>query len=278
MLAMRARGMGNARRYLDLGLALARRIGNSKDEAHLLNNLGSLANHVGDHDATLRYFEDSLAIKRGTGDWDELNIASTLTVYSWALANIGRFTDALAVEEESLAIKRRLGDAEGVGRSLYSLAEIAWKTGDYAASGRYGEQMLEIARNLGNREGEAHALRILGDIARAQGRSQEAQAYLTDSLARFHDLEQQNGALDCIAHLAQVAADQGEAQRAGVLAGAHTALYTAVGAPQLAVDTGADSVFASVRAHAGEAAWNSAWAAGQAMTMPQVITYVFSDE
>ena len=115
-LSSQMQDVGGARRYLGLGLALARRIGDRSEEARLLNRLGNLCNLLCDYDLAIHYLEDSLAIKRGTEGWDELNIASTLTVYSWALAGSGRLTDALATEEENLAIKRHLGDAEGVGR------------------------------------------------------------------------------------------------------------------------------------------------------------------
>ncbi len=278
VLSSRLQHVDDARRYLGVGLALTRHIGDRSEEAHVLYQLGSLSNVLCDYDLAIRYLQDALAIKRGIEGWDERNIAGTLSAYSWALAGSGRFADALAYEEENLAINRRLGEAEGVGRSLYGLAEITRWMGDYAATSRYAEQMLEIARTLGNLEGEAHALSTLGAVARVEGRLDEAQAYLNDSLRRFNSLELQPGALDCIAHLAQVAADQRDARRAGVLAGAHLALYTAIGEPQLAVDTGNDSVFANLRAQAGAATWDSAWTEGQGMTMPQVIAYVLDGE
>ncbi|MEO5951866.1 MAG: tetratricopeptide repeat protein, partial [Chloroflexia bacterium] len=276
-LAVRVHDMGNAHRYLTLAMAMAQRTGNRVEEAYLLNGLGNLSNQVGDYNSALRYYEDSLKIKRDIVGWDESNIAGTLTSYSWTLTSVGRLADALAVEEGNLMIQRRLGDMEGVGRSLYSLSGIAWKTGDYAAAGRYGEQILAIARNLGNQEGEAHALRVLGDVAWAQGRLSESHAYLTDSLARFQGIEQQDGALDCISRLAQVAASQGQVHRAGTLAGAHVALHAAINTPQLAVDTGPASTFALLRLQ-NEAAWTQAWAIGQAMTLPQVIAYLLNNE
>jgi predicted ATPase/transcriptional regulator with XRE-family HTH domain len=266
----------DARRYLGLGLALAKSVGDRSEEAHMLTRLGNLSNVLGDYGSAIRYFEDSLAIKRSMPGWDELNIAGTLSAYSWALAGSGKSADALACEEESLAINRRLGGAEGVGRSLYGLAEITRRLGDYEATKRYAGQMLEIARDLGNLEGEAHALRVLGDVARVEGRLDEAQAYLTDSLGRFNSLEQQAGALDCIAHLAQVAADRRDAYQAGVLAGAHLAHYTSIGEPQLAVDTGDGSIFAGLREQEGAAIWDSSFCEGLAMTMPQVIAFVLN--
>jgi tetratricopeptide (TPR) repeat protein len=272
-LAIRARDMTTTRRYLDIALSLARRMTDKVAEATVLNSLGNLYSTLGDYGKALSYLESSLEIKRAVEGWDELNFAGTLTMYAWALAGTGEFARALVCEEESFMIKRRIGDTEGIGRSLFSLAEITWRMGDLSACGDYGEKLLELARNLGNKEGEAFAMRTLGDVARAQGHPEAALAYFTGALSLFQDLQQQNGALDCIAGLAQVAADQGQHYRAGVLAGAQVAAYTAIDAPQLALDTGSGTVFARLREQAAEGSWDRAWAEGQSMTMPQVIEY-----
>lgn len=274
-LAFRAHDMINAGRYLHTGLALARRIGDTVHQAYLLNNLGNLSNTLSDFEAAIHFFDDALAIKRSTPGWDQASIASTLTAYSWALAGLDRFSDALAYNEESLAINRRLGDEEGVGRALFNMSELAFLMKDYPASQRYSEQVLEIAHKLGNVEGEAYSSTLLGDLELAQGRPAEAKVHITRGLVLFRDLEQQNGVLDCLVRLAKVAAALQQIHRAGVLAGAHAAICMAIDAPQLMVETGPDSVFAALLS---DPLWAVAWAEGQAMTMPQVVAYALGQD
>src|SRR5262249_23003272 len=77
-------------------------------------------------------------------------------------------TTAGSLHEESLAIRRHLGDRRGIAESLLNLGLVAHQQGDHAAArSLYGES-LAIGRELGNRWGVAASLSCLGRLADQQ--------------------------------------------------------------------------------------------------------------
>src|SRR5262249_7586492 len=59
------------------------------------------------------------------------------------------YTTARSLYEESLAIRRALGDRLGVADSLRNLGSVASDQGDYAAARSLYEESLAIRRELG---------------------------------------------------------------------------------------------------------------------------------
>jgi hypothetical protein len=87
------------------------------------------------------------------------------------------------------------------------------------------------------------------------------------------------GAPDDLEGLACVAAARGEAERAAKLFGASEALPEAMGAPLEPGDRALQEPYlAAARSQLDEAAWQEAWAQGQAMTLEEAISYVLEEE
>src|SRR5579871_6424352 len=63
------------------------------------------------------------------------------------------YATARALYEESLAIRRELGDKNGIADSLSNLGEMAKEQGDYAAARALYEESLAIRRELGDKYG-----------------------------------------------------------------------------------------------------------------------------
>ena len=72
---------------------------------------------------------------------------------------------AQALHEESLAIRRELGDPRGIGVSLSNLGIVAYEQGDYSAARALQEESLAIFRELGDRRGIAASLNGLANVA-----------------------------------------------------------------------------------------------------------------
>jgi len=124
--------------------------------------------------------------------------------------NQGDFATARALAEESLAVKREMGDRQGIAASLNTLAVLALAQGDYAAAQRsYGES-LQIERGLGNRQGITASLFGLGNVALEQGDYATARAHYEESLKMKRELGDRRGIAYAQASLGKVALCQAD--------------------------------------------------------------------
>ncbi|MGB7088404.1 MAG: tetratricopeptide repeat protein, partial [Phormidesmis sp.] len=105
----------------------------------------------------------------------------------------GRWAEVIAQYQQSLEIKRELGDRHGEGYTLNNLGMV------YRAQGRWEEaiaqyhQSLETFRDLGDRYGEGQALGNLGNVYKSQGRWKEAISQYHQSLETFRELGDHHG-------------------------------------------------------------------------------------
>jgi len=120
------------------------------------------------------------------------------------------YISAQMLLEESLAIRRELGDKGGIANSLANLGNAAYSQGDYTASRSLHEEGLALHRELGNRGGIANSLGNLGDVAYAQGDNTSAQALNEESLAIRRELGDKGGIADALGNLGDVAYSQSD--------------------------------------------------------------------
>jgi len=81
---------------------------------------------------------------------------------------------ARAMHEESLAIRRELGDRDGIGATLNNLGCVAFDQGDYDAARALRQESLVIRQEVGDRRGIAYSLEGLADVVAALGNSLRA--------------------------------------------------------------------------------------------------------
>jgi predicted ATPase/Tfp pilus assembly protein PilF/DNA-binding XRE family transcriptional regulator len=116
---------------------------------------------------------------------------------------------ATALHEEALALRRTLGDKQGIANSLLNLGLVAYRQGDYGRAAARHEESLKLARDLGDRRGIANSLSNLGHVAYRQGDYGRAAALYEESLALRRDLGDRAGIAECFEGLAVVAAALG---------------------------------------------------------------------
>jgi tetratricopeptide (TPR) repeat protein len=139
--------------------------------------------------------------------------------------------------------------------------------GEVEAARRYYEESLALRRELGDPRGVAWSLNGLGRVAQRQGDFQAAQQYHEESLTIRRELGDQRGIADCLEELAQAAGGQGQPERAVRLFGAAHALRHALGAPLSPPEQPRqEEQLAALRTALGDAAFRTAWEAGQGMT------------
>lgn len=149
-------------------------------EAEAINNLGNLRLELGDHQAGIVAYEESLAIYRSIGFRD--GVATELNnlglVYMFQGDGV-RARDAL---DESLALRRDGGDRLALPTTLSNLGDLAVEAEDYDRAEQYHIEALDIRREIGNLRGMALSCYSLGVVAHLRGEHARAQMWFDEGL------------------------------------------------------------------------------------------------
>jgi non-specific serine/threonine protein kinase len=155
--------------------------------------------------------------------------ARALNGLAYLMRNQGDFAAARPLMEESVAIRRALGDRRGLAGSLSNLAGMALEQGEYALARRLYDEHLALCRGLGDELGAADALDRLGILAFYQGDHTGARALLHESLAIVERLGDKQAISWVASKLGEVALSEGDWQTAARWYGRHHALAHEVG-------------------------------------------------
>ena len=123
--------------------------------------------------------------------------------------NQGDYEAARLLHEESLAIRRELGDTRGVAVSLHNLGFVAEQQGDYEKARALHEECLVIRRELRDKRGIAHSLLHLGNAASYQGDPAAARTLYEESLAIARELGDTWGVATSLGNMGIMAQEQG---------------------------------------------------------------------
>jgi predicted ATPase/class 3 adenylate cyclase len=255
---------------LDESLALYRTLDDRQGMAMALNRLGGTLYFHGDDLAARAPLEEGLALSRMIGyKWD---IAQALTGLGQIALTQGDYALAIAQLEESLVLNREVGDRDEIGGTLYALGEAARLQGDFNRAAMFFAEALAREQELGDRRGIAAQLGNLGAVALAQGDIARATSLFEESLSIYRDIGWQQGIGWALHYFAEVACTLGQPERAARLLGAEKVLREAL-SYQIWPTRRADyeCALAAARAALGEEVFMAAWAAGQAMTIEEVI-------
>ena len=188
---------------------------------------------------------------------------------------------ARALEEESLAIRRELGDRSGVASTLTNLGNIACRQGDFTSARVLLDESVAILRKLDDRSGLARCLLGLGDVAHGQGDYPAARSLRLKGLAILWEVGEQGTAISySLERLAAVDAALGNALRAARSWGAAERLREEIGSPLPPNErTQYDRRVAAARAALQEdTAFGRAWQEGGALTLKQAIDLALEKE
>jgi len=141
---------------------------------------------------------------------DRSGIAGSLGNLGNVAVNQGDHPAARALQEQSLAIYRELGDRFGTANTLNNLGVVALNQGDYAAARALHEESLAISRELGNPHSIALSLSNVGHVALDQGDYPAAMALLEESLAIRREVGDRTGSAGSLSNLGNVALNQGD--------------------------------------------------------------------
>ena len=95
---------------------------------------------------------------------------------------LGDYDKALGYHQQSLLIRKQIGDRAGEGATLNNISQIYKARGDYDKALDFLQQSLHIAREIGDRAGEGTNLNNISQIHKARGDYDKAFDFLQQSL------------------------------------------------------------------------------------------------
>jgi predicted ATPase/transcriptional regulator with XRE-family HTH domain len=122
-----------------------------------------------------------------------------------------------SLHEQSLEIRREIGDKRGMGISLNHLGTMAYERGDFASARLLFEQGLEIRREIGDKSGTSLMLTNLGTTLQQLGDFDAARSLLEESLALKREFGNKEGIANVLNNLGTMAIEQREYTRARAL-------------------------------------------------------------
>jgi tetratricopeptide (TPR) repeat protein len=159
---------GEAQRYLEESVAIARELGDKRRIAVALQPLGMACMGLGNMIAARTHLQEALAMANGMGNKRE--ILAALNVLAQLLRLDGELDAAKPLYEQGLALARELQDRESIAIGLLNLAMVSIDSGsgdhatpmlfealaitDEIGSKRMGQSLLEVLAGLASLRGE----------------------------------------------------------------------------------------------------------------------------
>jgi eukaryotic-like serine/threonine-protein kinase len=106
---------------------------------------------------------------------------------------LNKLDDALRNYQESLAIRRRLGQKRGMAASLNEIAQIEVRLGKPEPALANFNEALQVRREIGDKKGIADTLNDLGNLNHDRGRHEQALKLFKESLQIERDVDDENG-------------------------------------------------------------------------------------
>jgi eukaryotic-like serine/threonine-protein kinase len=122
------------------------------------------------------------AVEKGHAIGARLLVARGLLSEGWALDNLGKTKEALAVDREAQGLFAAVGDRVGVARAVKNIADALDDQGDYAGARKAYEQALSICSDIDYRTGMIVALNGVANTLESQGDLEGAKQKYAESL------------------------------------------------------------------------------------------------
>lgn len=274
-----ARYQGDTQRatsFYSEALSLSREMGDSFGIARTLNAMGNLASRTGDYDQAAACYGEALTLWRSVGN--EPGVAIVLGNLGRLALRTGDAERALRLLEETLAVKRQIGDARGLAGTLTSLGRVAIQQGEYTHAIELLEEGLALKDALGDRHGRVTALAHLGWATFLLGDGERARVLLHESLRLGREIGARDRMAEVLESLAAVMAADGQLRDAAWIGGAAHALRAELGHPLPPQGRFKhEEMEAAARAALGEHGFATAWSAGQAQDLDEVIVLILDE-
>lgn len=149
-----------------------RALGDRRNTASVLNNLGVVKSRKGEYAVAHQFYAEALALYRSLGD--TARVASTLNNIATVAIRQQDYAAARLSLEETLPLQRNLGDRLCLADTLENLGNVFCDLGDNEQAIGFLQECLTIRRDLGNKSGVAVALNNIATVWQKQGSLLEA--------------------------------------------------------------------------------------------------------
>jgi predicted ATPase/class 3 adenylate cyclase len=266
-----------AKELYEESLALSRQLGDKRDIAVALENLGSVARNWGDYATARSLFEEALPLRRELGD--KWGLAESLFLWGAAATFQGDYATARPLLEEALVLYRETGEQRGIGEALGVLGLLTASQDDYGAAGNLIEEAKAVMKRLGYRRGVGKVLGAHGDLALEQRDYELAYALYEEALTIFVDFDDKWWIAWCLEGIGGISAAQDQPVRAVRIFAAAKAVRDAMDTPGMA---GHRAIYerhlATARAQLDETTFEAVWSEGRHMDLEAAVSYAMEEE
>ena len=240
-----------------------------------LHGAGLLADRQGDYRSAKSLQEASLALARTIGDHQ--GEAKALLALSVLAGSEGDLAREGSLAEESLAASRLLGDPLRMASALNNLGYWAYLQGDLTRAAVLLDEALSLAREAGDWLGVGLVLDSQGAVYEARGDLGQAATSYQEALRLAAEIGNEVDVAAYLRAIASVAVRQGGPEPAARLWGAAAHISETLDAPPPPEEQARHAqTVVTARAQLGEAAFLTAYLAGQALPVPEAIAEALS--
>lgn len=156
-------------------LRLARVLGDPREAARVINQIGSLEMEEGHYEVAQKAFLQALKMYQNTRDLAGVaSVRDDLGQLLWHVGAKNAYEEATAQFEQSLALRQELGDDRSVARCLTQLGHMDFLRGYWTEAEKRYRSALEIRRKLGDIRGQAISMNGLGCLFHEKGEHKRA--------------------------------------------------------------------------------------------------------
>ncbi len=137
-----------------------------------------------------------------------------LNVMGLSYLHLGEYDKALPCFEQSLEIRKAIGDKDGEGTTLSNMGTIALHKGDYEKALSYYEQALEFFRKAGKKSEVGTLLNNISQIYSARGDYEKALSYLEQALEIKKAIGDKAGEGTTLNNIGQIYSTRGDYEKA----------------------------------------------------------------
>ncbi len=249
--------------------ALGRSTSTGRTRARALAASGALVGRHGDPGAGRAQLDDAIGLWHELGDRTEL--AAALDALGWLLVyDAGDDTGSLRAFEQSLELRRQLGDRAGERRALVGVCQVLVALGEVDRAESLSQDLLEMAG--GDPRTKHFAFHFLADCALIRGDAEEAERRYRESLRAALSLGDVLETTFEMQGVAMAAAGLGDARRALRLAASVEALWESLGTSFSVAfwDVLLERYLAAARATLGAEA-DAVWEEGRALPFDEAV-------
>ena len=155
--------------YYSRSLSLAKDLGNTAVQAHLLNNIASIYNDKGELDKALSYYKESLSLKT-----NEKDKSTTYNNIALIYNEKGDYQKAVEYLQKAIEIDEKYGDYQKASIAKLNLGNTYRRMKDYENAEKYLSEGLQGVLKVGDKYWVATGCRYSGWFFRDKGDKKEA--------------------------------------------------------------------------------------------------------